>query len=294
MKIKDTEIRDNGLYMQSQYSVSQQSSYNVPILPVYEHIRAKISYFLTSKKVPHIIFHGPSGTGKRTIVYDLLNRIYNYDKHLIKTNVMLVNCAHGKGIKFIREDIKFFAKTNIQTNSGVDFKTIVLLNADLLTLDAQSALRRCIEQFSSNTRFIIIVENKHKLLNPIISRFCEIYVPEYIDENQRVLNLHQYNLEKIIDIREHNNEKQQWIKSRINGIMVSNINYPVLVNMSVEFYEKGISCLDLVEFIENTDIWSEIDKIKYIMMFSKIKSEYRCEKLLLLTMFDKMFENIVE
>jgi replication factor C small subunit len=91
---------------------------------------------------------------------------------------MFVNCAHGKGIKFIREDLKLFAKTNIQCNRGVLFKSIILLNADFLTIDAQSALRRCIEQFSLNTRFFIIVQNKNKLLNPILSRFCEVYVPE--------------------------------------------------------------------------------------------------------------------
>ena len=85
---------------------------------------------------------------------------------------MFVNCAHGKGIKFIREELKFFAKSNIQQDAGTSFKTIVLINADFLTIDAQSALRRCIELFSYNTRFFIIVENKHKLLNPILSRFC--------------------------------------------------------------------------------------------------------------------------
>ena len=102
---------------------------------------------------------------------------------------MIVNCSHGKGIKFIREDLKFFAKANLQYNSNVKFKSILLLNADNLTNDAQSALRRCIEQFSLTTRFFIIVENKSRLLNPILSRFCEIFVPDYI-ENGKIINLH--------------------------------------------------------------------------------------------------------
>ena len=59
----------------------------------------------------------------------------------MKTNIMIVNCAHGKGIKFIREELKFFAKANIHSNNGTLFKTIVLINADNLTIDAQSALR---------------------------------------------------------------------------------------------------------------------------------------------------------
>jgi len=158
-------------------------------LDVHKNIIEKLEYFHKSNKIPHIIFHGSSGSGKRTIVDKFLNKIYNGEKQKIKSNVMFVNCAHGKGIKFIREELKFFAKTNIQSNNGIIFKSIVLLNADFLTIDAQSALRRCIELFSYNTRFFIIVENKNKLLNPILSRFCEIYVPEKIEDGD-VLYLH--------------------------------------------------------------------------------------------------------
>ena len=115
---------------------------------IHENIYKKLHYFYEKNKIPNIIFHGSYGTGKRTIVDNFLKKIYQNDNRMIKTNVMIVNCAHGKGIKFIREELKFFAKTNIQSNSGVLFKTIVLLNADNLTIDAQSALRRCIELFS--------------------------------------------------------------------------------------------------------------------------------------------------
>ena len=82
----------------------------------------------------------------------------------------------GKGIKFIREELKFFAKSHINFKDGNLFKSIILSNADKLTIDAQSALRRCIELFSHTTRFFIIVEDKYKLLKPILSRFAEIYV----------------------------------------------------------------------------------------------------------------------
>ena len=268
-----------------------------PKLLIHTKIYEKLDYFLKNNKVPHIIFHGSSGTGKKTIVYNFINKIYSNDLVKIKTNVMFVNCAHGKGIKFIRDELKFFAKTNVHLTTsknlnlrnsseqsvekdpftvacegkstevlknsskqsvekdqtavacegkltflaealpkpkinffecnveklpfsptlrsgenvnnlgvnkneffenkvetkfsfsnekikknketGIFFKTIVLLNADYLTIDAQSALRRCIELFSYNTRFIIIVENKNKLLCPILSRFCEIHVPEH-------------------------------------------------------------------------------------------------------------------
>ena len=59
------------------------------LLPVHTTVQEKLDIFLKNNKVPHIIFHGNSGVGKRTIVYDFLNKIYNYDKHKLKTNVKI-------------------------------------------------------------------------------------------------------------------------------------------------------------------------------------------------------------
>ena len=115
------------------------------MIEIHHQIKEKLNNFCETKKIPHLLFTGASGTGKRTILFDFLHKIYNNDKINMKTNIMFVNCAHGKGIKFIREDIKYFAKTSIQLSRGVLFKSVVLLNADYLTIDAQSALRRCIE-----------------------------------------------------------------------------------------------------------------------------------------------------
>jgi hypothetical protein len=159
------------------------------MLDNHAHIQSKLDFFISSKKIPNIIFHGSSGSGKRTIADNFLYKIYDGNREKMKKQIMTVECSHGKGIKFIREDLKFFAKSHIQSNQGANFKSIVLLNADSLTIDAQSALRRCIELFSHNTRFFIVVENRERLLNPILSRFCEIYVSPFVvpikyDESQ--------------------------------------------------------------------------------------------------------------
>jgi hypothetical protein len=265
------------------------------LLPIHETVKNKIDIFLKNNKVPHIIFHGNSGVGKRTIVYDFLNKIYNNDKYKLKTNVMHVNCSHFKGIKFIREELKFFAKINIQQNSGIYFKTIVLLNADYLTIDAQSALRRCIELYSFNTRFFIIVENKHKLLNPILSRFCEIYIPDYIVDN-KVLNLYQYKLETIYDFKELKDSKMKQIglifdqtKYENMTVIQNNITHIKLIEISNDLYELGLSTIDLIKYVETSGKWTEIEIIETSMEFYKVKSEFRCEKLLLLYLLDFIF-----
>jgi len=257
------------------------------IKELHSKIYEKLNYFYESNKIPHIIFHGTSGSGKRTIVDNFINKIYQNDSKKIKSNVMFVNCAHGKGIKFIREELKFFAKTNIQSNNGVLFKTIVLLNADNLTIDAQSALRRCIELFSSNTRFFIIVENKNKLLNPILSRFCEIYVHEAMVDS-KIINLHQYKIKNVFDMKDMENQNLQCISNLMDSFMKTDKSHSKMVDYSNEIYEKGLSCIDLMKWIENTSEMSDIKKTDIYMCFDKIKSEYRCEKLLLLYLINEI------
>jgi hypothetical protein len=262
--------------------------------PILNTVKNKLDFFLHSKKIPHIIFHGPSGTGKRTIVNQFLSNIYGHDKPKMKSNIMFVNCAHGKGIKFIREELKFFAKSNIQFNCGVMFKTIVLLNADFLTIDAQSALRRCIELFSFNTRFFIIVENKHKLLNPILSRFCDIYIPETIGSQNIPINLHQHTIQKkylfddLKKVRMSNLCKKMEICSHINGER-QKISHKDLVILVSDLYESGYSCIDIIEWIKNDCELEEKEKSAIVLVFYKIKSEYRCEKLLMLYILDYAF-----
>jgi DNA polymerase III delta prime subunit len=246
-----------------------------------KNILEKLDYFYNYNQIPNVIFHGSSGSGKTTIVQYFLNKIYNSDKSKIKQNVMSVNCSHGKGIKFIREDLKFFAKANLQSTTGVKFKTIVLYNADSLTNDAQSALRRCIEQFSFNTRFFIVVENKHKLLNPIVSRFCEIYVPERVLDGKNI-NLHQYTLDKNMDLTAYKEANAKCVREYLDMIDIS--DNKICSDISIALYEKGFSCIDVMQYINTSEKWNEYDKANIQMCFYKIKSEFRCEKMLMMYM----------
>jgi len=253
------------------------------ILNIHTSIMDKLKYFHEIHKIPNIIFHGPTGCGKKTIVNDFINLIYNSDRVKIKSFVMYVNCAHGKGIKFIRDELKFFAKTHINSNGGDIFKSIILLNADKLTIDAQSALRRCIELFSHNTRFFIIVEDKYKLLKPILSRFCEIYIPEPVVNGENI-NLYNYNLNNTFKLKEIKNQRIEWLKKELNKNFNSNIN-DKLILFSEKLYEKGYSGLDLIYLLENNLLLIKFtDEKKYELLFgfNKVKKELRNEKLLIM------------
>jgi len=245
-----------------------QKSNNDNQLKIHEDIMNKLHYFHNIHKIPNIIFHGQTGCGKRTIVKNFINMIYNGDKERIKSFVMHVNCAHGKGIKFIRDDLKFFAKTHIHSNGGDIFKSIVLLNADKLTNDAQSAMRRCIELFSHNTRFFIVVENKERLLNPILSRFCEIYInaPEELSKKTSVVS------DLPLDA--------------YNECITCSHQPDILINKAIQWCEDGWSAHDWMQCLSD-DKSSKLSKERlqliYLirMCYYKIKPDFRCEKMLM-------------
>jgi DNA polymerase III delta prime subunit len=218
----------------------------------------KLNSFQKNNRVPNIIFHGENGSGKKTIIKNFIDKIFMNDKEKIKDYVMYVNCSHGKGIKFVREELKHFAKTNVNTTNGTIFKIIVLINADKLSFDAQSAIRRCIELFSGNTRFFIVVEDKTKLMKPILSRFCDIYI------------CNQFQKEQIIN--------DTYKSSRMESLkreMTSGDEY----ELSEKLYEKGFSCLDILNYInkKNTPNKEEI-----IFFFNKIKRDIRSERFLMM------------
>ena len=257
-------------------------------ISIHKEIYKKLDHFIEIKKIPNILFHGKYGCGKKTIINDFINKIYNnkYTKDL----VMFVNCSHGKGIKFIRDDLKFFAKTNVQNNEGnVNFKTIVLSNVDKLTMDAQSALRRCIELFSYNTRFFVVAEDKYKLMKPILSRFCELYVPEPIYQG-KIINLNSYLLEKTFKTKSYKTSRTTWLKKELQklfDISSEKMTLSLIAEKSVLFYEKGYNSIEMMDVIKNMQIDNNI--IEIYLCHNKMRKEIRNEKILMLMIMNCIY-----
>lgn len=224
----------------------------------------KLDYYVEHKQIPNLLFHGPSGSGKKTILKSFLKRLYP-DKETLEQQVMYVNCAYGKGIKFIREEVKYFSKMNTHSL----FKSVVLLNAEKLTPDAQFALRRCIEQFSYNTRFFMVTIDKYKLIRPILSRFSEIYISSPI-------NLHEVGL-KVFAFDNYEAKQRASFEDIMSRLTKENIQ-----SVAHELYEGGHSALDVEKWVSAQP--DSIEKYRWILYFHKIRSECRNEELLLYLM----------
>ena len=283
-----------------------------PLEGIHQNIHNKLDVFIKNRKIPNIIFYGPNGSGKTYILNRFIHQVYDGDKTAMKNYVMRANCAHGKGIRFIREELKFFAKTNIDLKDGAIFKSVILTNADKLTIDAQSALRRCIELFSSSTRFFIVVENKDSLLKPILSRFCDIYIPPPVftadmdaaaagpgPRQGPTVNLHTYFADQACDTYKINKAREHSLQSLVqihpsylSGTGAGDLSaaaapptreeYTKILDLSVSLYEQGYSALDVIEFVHMYPGMIELRRYELLIMFDKVRKEFRNEKLLLL------------
>jgi DNA polymerase III delta prime subunit len=234
---------------------------------MHEAIHAKLNYYYEKKRVPNILFYGPPGSGKKTIVEAFIQTLYAGNKEDIARYVMRVNCAYGKGIKFIRESLKYFAKMNVR---GDLFKTIALYNVEKLTCDAQSALRRCIEQFSFNTRFFMVTTDKYKLLKPILSRFSDIHV-------SAPKNMHVSRVNEVFRFSKQERARVADFQKRMAKITRESD----LLAEVADLVERAYSALDLAKYLEESSVG---EKYAWMMYFSKIKSDFRSEPLLMYVM----------
>jgi replication factor C subunit 2/4 len=123
--------------------------------------------------MPHLLFYGPPGTGKTTTMLALARSLYGPE--LYRSRVLELNASDERGIKIVREKIKTFAQGAVGTQKTPGypcprFKFIILDEADTMTPDAQSALRRVIEQYARVTRFCLICNYVTRIIEPLSSR----------------------------------------------------------------------------------------------------------------------------
>ncbi len=134
----------------------------------HEDIVGRLQSYVSRDDLSHMLFSGPAGTGKTTSATAIARELYGEDW---RDNFLELNASDERGIDVVRDRIKNFARTSF---GGYNYRIIFLDEADALTSDAQSALRRTMEQFSNNVRFILSCNYSSQIIDPIQSR-CAVF-----------------------------------------------------------------------------------------------------------------------
>lgn len=134
-----------------------------------EDIIKRVKSLTGSMNIPHLLFAGPAGVGKSTLALVVVKELFGVKW---KENYLELNASDERGIDIIRQKVKDFART--KSISTIPFKVIFLDEADALTNEAQNALRRTMENYTSNCRFILSCNYSSKIIDPIQSR-CAVF-----------------------------------------------------------------------------------------------------------------------
>lgn len=129
----------------------------------------RLKAYASSKNLPNLLFAGPAGSGKTTSALAIARELFGEE---YQNSFLELNASDERGIDTVRGKIKDFARTI--PVSDVPFKILLLDEADALTADAQQALRRTMEKYASNTRFILSCNYSSRVIEPIQSR-CALF-----------------------------------------------------------------------------------------------------------------------
>ena len=194
-----------------------------------EHLKSKVSIYLESGDLPHLLLYGKAGTGKTTLAKLLVNNI--------ECDYLYINASDENSVEVVRDKVKNFASTL----GFQELKVIILDECDYITPNAQAALRNLMETFSKHCRFILTCNYVERIIDPIQSR-CQSF--QIVPPSKKEVAIH------LSDILTNENVKFEVddIATIINGA------YPDIrkvINTSQRQVINGILRMDAREIILN-------------------------------------------
>ena len=249
-----------------------------------DHLKSKVSVYLESGDIPHLLLFGRAGTGKTTLAKLLVNNI--------DCDYLYINASDENSVDVVREKVKNFASTL----GFKDMKVIILDECDYITPNAQAALRNLMETFSKNCRFILTCNYVERIIDPIQSR-CQsfqIIPPDRKQVAQHLANiLNNENIEyDVKDIATIVNSGYPDIRRVINGAQRQVVSGKLVID------ENTITQNDyktkVLEILTTQDKKSSFQNIRQLLADSKVSDFSDLFRLLFDTIDDWATGHIAE
>lgn len=234
-------------------------------LASHSDIKSTLEKFMKDKSLPHLLFHGPPGTGKTSTILACARKLY--EPQQFSQMVLELNASDDRGIDIVRGPILNFASSRGMYASS-KFKLVILDEADQMTSDAQSALRRIIEKYTDNTRFCLITNYLNKIIPAIQSRCTRFRFGPLSGEQilpRMELIIKNENIRIIDSGRNAIHELSQGDMRRVVNLLQST---------SMSFPGEEIDEIKVYQCCGHP-LKSDIDEIIQLLLNSDIKTAYR-------------------
>jgi replication factor C subunit 2/4 len=163
----------------------------------HEHLKQVLCGAQETGDLPHLLFHGPPGTGKTSTILALARTLLGESN--LKERVLELNASDERGLDVVRDKIKTFSKVSVSYQEDCPpFKLVILDEADTMTSDAQSALRRTMETHAAVTRFCLVCNYASKIIAPLVSRCAKFRFSPVSSESMKKRLLYICERERVI------------------------------------------------------------------------------------------------
>ena len=225
-----------------------------------EHLKSKVSIYLESGDLPHLLLYGKAGTGKTTLAKLLVNNI--------DCDYLYINASDENNVDTVRTKVKNFASTI----GFKDMKVIILDECDYITPNAQAALRNLMETFSKHCRFILTCNYVERIIDPIQSR-CQSF--QIIPPDRKQVAMHMSNIlqkesvdAKVDDIVTIVNGGYPDIRRVINAAQRQVVDEKLVIDeaMSTQNDYK----LEVLEILKTQDKKNSFKNIRQLLADSKV------------------------
>ena len=226
-----------------------------------EHLKSKVSVYLESGDLPHLLLYGKAGTGKTTLAKLLVNNI--------ECDYIYINASDENNVDTVRTKVKSFASTV----GFKDMKVIILDECDYITPNAQAALRNLMETFSKHCRFILTCNYVERIIDPIQSR-CQSF--QIIPPSKKEVAIH---ISKILNTESVSFENEQIvtmvnssypdIRRIINAIQRNIVDNQLIVD--TESLVQNDYKLQVLEILQTQDKKNAFKNLRQLLADSQIR-----------------------